>query len=285
MFKRVIYIYFCEIYIHKLLFLCYIQIVDTSKLIAVGLTEQQANTYALLIEKGVISPPDAAIKLNLTRSNTYKILDRLVDMGIAVKTEKRKKFVYYPANPLTISNLVVEQRNIAAKQEEAFNEILGELLAKYHAQTEQPSVKLVSGRTSVANAYRSQISLQQDIYFIRSRADLPVMGFETMHEIRTMPTRNKNKRFGITPDLKDGTTLIKEGDIKSSLQRTWVKQEDYDAPVEWSVSGSTLLIILFGAEPHAITIDNPLIADAFRQIWHLLNVCLQSMPHYKDLPR
>jgi hypothetical protein len=69
------------------------------------------------------------------------------------------------------------------------------------------------------------------------------------------------------------------------MTRTWVRQEDYEAPVEWSVSGTTLLIVIFGAEPHAITITNPLVADAFRQIWHLLDTCLRAMPYYGDLPR
>lgn len=275
---------FCEIYIHNLLFLCYHSPMDNEKLIAAGLSEQQASAYALLLEKGAVSPPDAAIPLGLSRSNAYKLLDKLAELGLANKSEKSKKIVYSPANPMSLSNLVAEQRNLAAKQEEAVNAVLGDLLAKYHSHTEQPSVEVVSGRASVANAYRNQIRQLETIYFIRSRADIPVMGFDTMHEIRVMPERHGVKRHGITPDLSTGTTST-NGDKRSNLERTWVRQEDYDAPVEWSVSGSSVLIVLFGSEPHAITITNPVVADAFRQIWNLLNQCLQAMPYYKTLPR
>lgn len=257
---------------------------NNEKLIAAGLNEQQATAYALLIEKGSVSPPEAAKALDLSRSNAYKVLDRLVELRLATKTERTKKFVYSPANPMALSNLVAEQRNLATQREEAVNAVLGELLAKYHSHTEQPAIDVVTGRENVAHAYRAQIRQLEPIYFIRSRADIPVMGFDTMHELRVLPARHKIRRFGITPDFSTGTTT-NNGDIRSNLDRTWMKQEDYDAPVEWSVSGSSLLIILFGAEPHAITITNPLIADAFKQLWQLLNGCLQTMPYYKDLPR
>lgn len=257
---------------------------EYEKLVAVGLSEQQATTYALLIERGSVAPPKAAEALGLSRSNAYKVLDNLVELRLATKTERAKKFVYSPANPMALSNLVAEQRNLAVKREEAVNAVLNDLLAKYHAHTEQPTVEVVSGRENVANAYRSQISQLQPIYFIRSKLDIPTMGFDTLHEIRVLPARHNIKRFGITPDLATGTTST-NSDKRSQLERTWVKQEEYDAPVEWSVSGSSLLIVLFGAEPHAITISNPLIADAFKQLWHLLNGCLQTMPYYKDLPR
>ena len=257
---------------------------DYRQLIATGLNEQQAKAYALLIEKGKATPPHAAKYLKTSRSNTYKILDRLVDMGLAKREEVAKKFTYFPDNPMALSNLVAEQRNLASAREDAVKAVLKDLLAKYHTHTDQPSIKIVTGREQVAEAYRHQIVQLETIYFIRSRADIPVMGFETLHNLRVMPGRHGVKRFGITPDLSTGTTPTK-GPDRSNMTRTWVRQEDYEAPVEWSVSGTTLLIVIFGAEPHAITITNPLIADAFRQIWHLLDTCLRAMPYYDDLPR
>lgn len=282
--KVLIDIRFCELLLHKIIDLWYIVIMNTDQLVATGLNEQQATAYAMLLEHGELAPPIAAKQLKLTRSNAYKVLDKLTEIGLAKKYEKAKKISYSPANPMALSNLVAEQRNLAAKQEEAVNAVLSNLLAKYHAHTEQPSVNVVSGRENVANAYRAQIQQLQPIYFIRSRADITSMGFDTMNEIRITPGRNGVKRYGITPDGGTGTTST-NGYKRSNMERTWARQEDYDSPVEWSVSGSSLLIVLFGAEPHAITITNPVVADAFRQMWCLLNNCLQAMPYYKKLPR
>jgi predicted transcriptional regulator len=254
------------------------------QLIATGLNQIQAAGYLLLIERGQISPPEAAKELKTTRTNAYKLFDRLCEVGIARRLEQNKKIIYEPNNPMALSNLAAEQRNIAALREDAVKEVMNSLLAQYYAHSEQPSISVVTGKEQVADAYRAQIQQLEPIYFIRSRSDIPVMGFDTLHELRTMPARHDVSRHGITPDLSTGTTSS-GGDSRSNLKRTWVRQEDYDAPVEWSVSGSTLLIVLFGTEPHAITVSNPLIADAFKQLWVLLNGCLQAMPYYADLPR
>jgi predicted transcriptional regulator len=252
---------------------------QTQKLIAAGLTEQQAAAYALLIEASELAPPQAAAKLRLTRSNAYKVLDKLVELGLASKQEKHKKFTYVPTNPTALSRLAAEQRNIATAQENAAQEVISELLRKYREHTDQPDIGVVTGRQSVADAYRLQAKQKAPIYFLRSTADISTMGFDTMHAIRTEPERQGLTRHGITPDKS--TTAGKD----SKLKRTWLRSEDYTAPVEWSVAGENLLIVVFGEEPHAVTIESPLIAEAFRQIWRLMDSCLRAMTYYQDLPR
>lgn len=257
---------------------------DISKLVATGLTTPQAEAYALLLQHGSLTPPQTATKLRLSRTNAYKLLDKLVDIGLAKKDETSKKATYLPDNPMALSNLVIDQRSKAAKQEEAVRQIMSDLLATYHTHTEQPSVELVSGRDNVVNAYRKQIALLQPIYFVRSSADIAGLGYETMHEIRITPGRHGVKRYAIAPDV-DRPGGTKPGDTRSNLDRTWMRKEDYTGAVEWSISGSTLLIVIFGSEPHAITIDSPLVTEAFLQLWKLLDSCLKAMPYYKTLPR
>lgn len=264
--------------------LCYAEIMNFNDLVATGLNPVQARTYVFLLENGSALPPILAKHLGLSRTNAYKVLDQITDMGLAIRKEEKGKYIYYPDNPMALSNIVADQRNIATARENAVKHVLKDLLTAYHTHTDQPSTQIVTGRPKVADAYRQQIDQLEPLFFIRSRSDIPVMGFDTMHEIRIAPSRHNVQRFGITPDLGTGTTSS-NGDDRSNLTRTWIKQEDYTAPVEWSVSGSTLLIVVFGSEPHAITITNPVVADAFRQIWHVLDSCLRSMPYYSQLPR
>lgn len=252
---------------------------QNNKLIAVGLNEQQASAYSLLIEKGDITPPEAAAKLNLSRSNTYKVLDKLVELGLALRFENNKKLTYSPSNPSSLIQLAAAQRNIATDRENAVQEVMSELVSKYRQHTDQPNLRIVTGRTAVAEAYRAQIKQADTIYFLRSPADIPTIGYELMHSIRTGPERFGIERHGITPDKSTKPSQ------DSNLSRTWIKYEDYNAPVEWSVTGESLLIVLFSEEPHAITIESPIVADAFRQIWHTLQGLLRSMTDYSDLPR
>ena len=257
---------------------------QVDNLVATGLNPTQAEVYLLLLKHGSAAPPLLAKELRLSRTNAYKVLDQLTEIGLTKREEVKKKYVYYPDNPLSLTNLVAEQRNIATAREEAVKNVMNDLLATYHQHTEQPDLQVVTGQTAVVEAYHKQIQLLKPIYFLRSRTDIPTLGFENMHEIRVKPGRHGVRRHGITPDMTAGP-INPASDKRSKLERTWIKQEDYNAPVEWSVSGSTLLIVLFGSEPHAITITNPIIAQSFLQIWKLLRSSLHAMPYYKHLPR
>lgn len=257
---------------------------DQQLLIAAGLQAQQADLYAILLEKGSLVPPVAAAALGLTRSNAYKALDRLVELGLATKSDVHKKMTYMPSNPLALATLVGEARNKVTAQEEAVKVIMGQLLEQYYQNTEQPGVRVVTGRDAVVAAFRQQTNLRQPVHFVRTKADIPVMNYETMDDIRLGPAKYGQQRYGITPDSTHGP-INPEVDKRSNLTRTWVKHDNYNAPVEWSVSGSMLLIVLYGAEPHAISILNPLIADAFRQLWHIMDSGLRTLPEYQTLPR
>jgi predicted transcriptional regulator len=253
-------------------------------LVSTGLNETQARSYAYLLQHGCATPPQLSKAHGLTRSNAYKVLDQLTELGLAKKEEINRKFTYYPDNPLALNTLVSQQHNLAKSREEAVNFVMKDLLNSYHTHNEQPNIIVKTGKEAVVSAYMQQIKLMEPIYFLRSSADITAMSFDTMHNIRIAPHHYGTKRHGLTPD-KVSSEVNSATDHRSALARTWYKQEDYDAPVEWSVSGSTLLIVLFGAEPHSITIESPTIAMAFRQIWALLNSLLLSSSDYSDLPR
>lgn len=263
--------------------LCYTAGMDLQSLTAIGLTAPQAEAYALLIELGEVKPPDAAKRLKITRTNAYKLLDKLVELKLATKNERQKVFVYTPTNPLALAGLTAQYRAEAVAREEAVNSVMHDLLAKYHQHADQPSVTVSTGRQAVADAYRTQVNLHENIYFIHTKADVASMGFDTMHELRTTPARHGNKRYGILPVDFETHKPNYEPHRRSNLDVTWADLADYDAPVEWSVTKSSLLIVLYATEPHAILIADPVVAGAFMQLWQLLNTLLQQQPLHQKL--
>ncbi len=255
-----------------------------SKLVATGLSELQAKAYLLLIDTGSITPPNAARKLEISRTNAYKLFERLEEVGIAKKVVTKNVTTYEPLNPLALSTLVSEQRNLASQREDAVRDVLSELTERFTSESTQTRVVVRKGKQAVIDAYKEQLLEKSDIYFLRSRSDIPTLGFDAMHDIRVTPERHGSKRYGITPDSAAGTKTSK-GDSRSALSRTWVKEEDYTAPVEWSVSKSSLVIIVFSDKPYAITIQDKVVAEAYLQTWKLLDGLLRSMSYYKNLPR
>lgn len=258
--------------------LCYAVSMDSSALVTIGLTPLQAEAYLYIVEHGQAKPQDLTEHLNITRTNAYKLLDKLAELKLVSKKEIDKKFVYSLANPIALTDMTAHQRAEAVRREEAANRIMQDLLAKYHEQTDKPGVLLFTGQTRVADAYRRQVNLHEDIYFVHTAADVPVMGFDTMHDIRISPSRHGAKRKAIMAAPADPASVNYAPHQRSNLEITWRNQADYDAPVEWSVTKSSLLIVALSKTPHAILIVDPLVAGAFLQLWQLLDKLLQQQP-------
>ena len=266
-----------------MIILCYAYAMKDT-LIQAGLTDAQADVYLLLLEKGTLAPPAVATSLGLTRSNAYKVLEQLMELGLAIREDKNKKFVYSAGDPRTLNDLLARERNRVIALEKAVNESLQLLQSKYQQQSAQIDVKAYHGAAKVKRQYERQAEQQQPVYFVKSRADIPVMGFDFMNEVRHLVSQHGVQRFGITPDTPEAPANP-EIDQSTNLIRTWIDENDYTAPVEWSVSGDEVTIFVFEKNGSAIRITSPAVADSFRQLYQLLDKTLQTNPGYTALPR
>lgn len=246
-----------------------------------GLSETEAQVYLYLLDHGQSTPPNIATALGLTRSNAYKVLDSLQNIGLASSIEIHKKLAYQAADPTALTSLVVEERNRVIALEHTVKEAMQQLRSKYRKSTGASKVSTGLGQQTVINAYEQQAETKQPIYFIKSRADIPFMGFETMDRIRRLPAKYKTERFGITPDGAEAP-INPEIDKRSNLTRAWIPSEYYTAPVEWTTSGNELLITVFEGEGRYIRIQDETVAGAFKQIWKLIDKTVQSDP-YREL--
>ncbi len=249
-----------------------------------GLNEQQAKTYLYLLKQGESSPPAVAKALNLTRSNAYKVLEKLLEIPLVQRSEVQGKFVYRAEDPIALTGIVTAERNRLIALEKGVKNAIHELRQSYERSTATADIRTVRSKAAVAGMYKSQAELKQPVYFVRSRADVPVMGYELMDKVRHLPAQYGSERFGITQDTPEAPSnpAIDRG---TNLTRTWIHADGYTAPVEWSISGDELLIISFEAEASAIRIKNPVVARAFKELWHLLDSALRRDPGYKKLPR
>ncbi|CAN5640008.1 hypothetical protein BH23PAT2_BH23PAT2_03630 [soil metagenome] len=257
---------------------------EKNQIIATGLNDQQASAYVLLLEKGEVLPSAAAQVLGLSRTNAYKVFDKLAEIGIAKKVQAGKKITYQPAHPSALSEYVYQYRAEATAREEAVHTVMSSMLEKYHEYNDKPYVEVLSGKKNVVNAFRKQIGLKEEIFFIHSRSDVAQMGFDTMHEIRTAPNRYDVKRNGIMSEPSGANPKINyPSHERSNLSITWAKKGSYSAPVEWSVTKSSVLIVIYGNDPQAVLVTDKLIAESFLQIWRIIQSLLVKQPVHKKL--
>jgi len=252
-------------------------------LINAGLSELQAKAYLFLLENGPSAPKDLLKDVDTTRTNSYKLLESLESIGLAYKEDIKKKIIYKAADPSALASLLAEKRNNIIALENNVKEAIQQLRKSYIKNTQSVKVYTSIGKESLIEGYTRQANLKKPVYFIKTRDDIPFLGFETMDKIRRLQGKLSKKRYGITPDSTEAP-LNNDLDKKTNLIRTWVKENSYTSPIEWSVSGDELLIQVFVGEGESVNIKSYLIAESFKQIWNLTDDAVKNNKNHSQTP-
>lgn len=265
---------------------------DVQLLEDIGLSKVQATAYKSLIEHGSSTAPQVASYTGESRTNAYKILDKLCELGLATREDVAKKQHYTALSPASLEQLVQKQTAAAEQRERKLHGELPKLLDFYFTHSEQPSIRYFQGKKGMRAMYADQIKDKQPLYFIRSLDDLDHFGKEELHKVRNLFPANNIPRYAIIQDVAapqaadNGPRIpIAESDRLMQLTRTWISEEDYNEPVEWTVYGNKLSIMSFGEDVSGIIIQNAQIAHAFRQLYQLLDEGIRRRPDYKRLPK
>ena len=256
-----------------------------------GLTEAQARAYIELAKNSPLFPPELSKLINESRTNTYKILEQLEDLGLAEKDDTDIKLKYWAKSPQNLLNLLAKRKEEAILALKKVEASMPALVEEFIVKNKQPNIRYYQGHEGLIKVYKDQISTAEDIYYIRTLSDALDIDEEQMHLLRNEYAKKGIHRYGITQDHKPRFHIpkeqrmpINESDKIMNLTRRWIKETDYDSPVEWATYGDKLSIISFGQEIIATIIDSPQIADAFKQIYKLLERSIAHMPGYDKLP-
>lgn len=264
---------------------------DVQFLEDIGMTNVQAKAYIALIETGAQTAPSLATRISESRTNGYKVLDKLCEIGLAVREQSQGKFKYAAASPAALEQYVQQQAETVRQKERRLSAELPKLLDFYFAHSERPSIRYFEGTDGIVAIYKDQINTNDTLYYVRTLADLSYLGFEQLHHLR-----NLFPRFGVhrqviiqdsqSADIPEKDRLPVEESDKAMLidRRTWIHENDYTAPVEWAAYGDKLSIVQYGDEAMGMVVESAPIAEAFRQLFCLLDEGLRRRPEYRQMP-
>jgi DNA-binding MarR family transcriptional regulator len=251
---------------------------------AAGLNKTETKCYAALLEKDAWAPREFAEAVNETRTNCYKILDKFVELGLAERFKQKKKLHYRASNPSRLLELARAQRGEREQAEKRLELHAQELSGQYIKLHEQPGLRFFQGKKELEEIYNDQVKSNQPIYIIRPDYNMDLYDFDFMTEIRHMARKAGIQRYAITPDREKAPVNYETSDPFMLLSRTWMKAGHYTAPVEWNAYGDKLAIMSYGEEAIGMIIESAQIAEAFRQLYKLIDTGLRRDPDYKNLP-
>ena len=273
---------FCDLYIHKKVFLCYTTDMNEQILQEAGLTNSEARAYAILVENSPCSPPKLADLADESRTNTYKLLESLEVKGLVTRDDTQKKLRYWANSPSVLLDVVKKRRSEAEAIERRLQGTLPSLINEYIKYTEQPTVRFYNGKSGIKRVYDEQLQDNNKIIYIRNRADIDFFGFDFMSEIRKATAEAKIPRTSLSPITPDVPSNWREHERAINQKRIWLASDTYTAPVEWSVFGDKVALISYGSEAVSAIIESSQAAEGMRQILTLLADKLPKDPDYRE---
>ncbi len=240
---------------------------NPSLLQQIGLTKSQTLTYLSLIEKGALTPPEVAQITGESRANAYMILRRLEELGLIEKLNT-KKVSYQALNPIALERLVEEKRQATTKLEQEVKHAMPQMLSYFYTFTEKPGIRLLQGLEGLKEIYTDTLRTKQDIYFMRTSADIKFMGEDFFQRYK-----KRRAELGITTHaFTIGPATLRKSlhDEAYKMLRTWIKPQDYTAPVEINVYGDKVAYLVYGEEIMGVIIQSAFIAESMRQIFCMI---------------
>jgi sugar-specific transcriptional regulator TrmB len=242
-----------------------------TNLTAAGLSATEARCYEQLLTKTDWQPADLAQTVGEARTNVYKVLDRLVALGLAEKFDRAKKIHYRAGNPQLLLEMAQAKRQAMLEHETALQEQVGHLTKQYFMVADQPGVRFYQGKERIQAVFEDMLATKQDIYLIRSPYDdrfYDEAFFDSFKKRRASLGINTHI---ISPDIPS-SVHDPIHDRLHNMFRAWVPADAYTAPVEWDIYSDKVAIISYGQEAFATVLESPQIAESLRQLFKLVEV-------------
>jgi sugar-specific transcriptional regulator TrmB len=229
-----------------------------------GLTEGEAKVYLALLKYGSTTTGPLLEESGVANSVIYRLLDSLIEKGLASYIIKEKTKYFQAADPKKILEYIDEKKNKLEEKKDKISSILPQLSALINFK-EDTTVKVYEGFNGIRTAYEQ--------YYTKSKKGDEILTWgivavqdEKYHSYWKMD-HVRRKKFGITNKLlfnynTDKETLINRNSYWGCDARYMPNK--LITPAWFMVFADVTLIILQQNKAVAVEIENKDITDSFR---------------------
>jgi sugar-specific transcriptional regulator TrmB len=256
-------------------------------LMRLGLSQEESWVYLALLEGGPQGAGDLLDrKIPMKRGLLYKVLDRLIERGLVTEQKGKGKAQFVPQPPDMLMALMEERESEIRHSRETLSAALPQLKSKYNLSTERPIVRYFEGVEGLRKMYEDKItSGAKELWFVRTaRSELYKETFGTWfsHYLKRQTAAGiKIRALTVDDEFTNHDPAI---DAMRHVTRTWLRQEDYTAPVQVETYGDKVTIHSFGKEIFGVMIESAPIATAIREIIDLADRGAKTIEVTHDHP-
>jgi sugar-specific transcriptional regulator TrmB len=238
-----------------------------------GLSEEQARIYLLLLEQSGLEARKISLKNGISRTLCYKILDDMINLGVIYREDSIGKVAqFFASSPSKLNEIINKQKEQLNILEASFNAISGALNSEWNRTWGRPSISIYEGVEGIQKIYDGILnSNTKQIYVISSPLDKDDEVKEIIRNQIIKQARRGIKTKAITP-LHDGfasATRIEE-DEKHLIQRKKIDQSTLPIPAQIIISNDTVSITNFKDNINNFILHSPKAAESLRLVFELL---------------
>lgn len=128
-----------------------------------GLTDEQSRIYEYLLKNGVANASKIALNTEIERTLVYKILDKLVEMGIVIKQDNRKVVRFEAGHPTHLLEIIEARENQVKNAKAALQSALDPMITDYNLTSAKPNIRIFDGLNGIERVLNDSLNSRTEI--------------------------------------------------------------------------------------------------------------------------
>ena len=226
---------------------------------SIGLSKNEIVVYLDLIRSGKDSVLNISKRTGLHRSNTYDILEKLLEKGIVDQSIENEKKFFYPIDPRDLYDYLKQK-------EKELEEVIPEIERIQNISTEERKVTISDGLNSAKNIIKHLLDFKKPIFALgTSKEFIEILGafFYEFHRLRI-----KRKIFLKTILESDAIKYIKKLNEMDFTEARYFPS--YNSKTITYICGERMIIILLEMPISIITIQSESTANSYKHYFDIL---------------
>ena len=229
-----------------------------------GLTQDQAKIYEVLISATVLPARLVARQSGVGRELCYIVLDQLEQLGLAERLVSNKITLFKALHPRNIKRIVEEKQEKVLVAEQAYQDIIVKMIGDFSVSHNKPYIKFYEGLEGLQKTYGHILRHAKTVRVMRSLYD-----YENQ-EIRIMVTDQIKKQaqkgiksYVLTPLLPHMKSEKLTYNSEKNVVRKVIPKEKFILPAQVIIYNNTVSITTVRKEVVTTIIENEDIAKTF----------------------
>lgn len=236
----------------------------TSALKKLGLTQDQAKIYEVLLSSPTLPARVVATRAGIGRELTYIVLGQLEHIGLVEKSTDTKVISFSAKHPSNTKQILEEKKSEMVSAEQAYQEIISLMVSDFNVTHKKPFIRFYEGLTGLQKTYDHIVRNAKTVYVIRSLYD------HENEDIRTMVTKQLKRQsekniqsYVLSPHLPHMGKSIRSHNLERNITRKIIPKEKFTLPAQVIIYNNTVSITTLRKDIITTIIESDDIAKTF----------------------